>query len=198
MRRQDTSRPTCARTQLPPCSRQVDHVVASSSAMRSAMTRLEKLARIGAHTVVIEGESGTGKTWLAKRFHALSPRADGPFVSVSLAALTESLVCSELFGHEAGAYTDARRTRTGYFVSANQGTLFLDEIGKASSSVQQAVLQAIEYGVIRPVGADREVQVDVRVLAATNVSLESLVADGRFLADLFARIGLLRVHLPPL
>jgi len=112
--------------------------------------------------------------------------------------LDDSLASSELFGHVAGAFTDARRNRAGHFVSANGGTLVLDEIGKATRGVQQKLLHAVEYGEIRPVGSDRDVRVDVRLVLATNVSLQRLVEEDEFLPDLYARVAMFRVVLPPL
>jgi DNA-binding NtrC family response regulator len=117
---------------------------------------------------------------------------------VVLSTLDDSLAGSELFGHVGGAFTSARQARAGHFASAHGGTLFLDEIGKASLAVQQRLLHAVEYREIRPIGSDRRVSVSVRIVAATNVSLESLVANGRFLPDLAARLTAFRIHLPPL
>jgi DNA-binding NtrC family response regulator len=130
--------------------------------------------------------------------HEQSPRAAGPFHNVVLSTLDDSLASSELFGHVAGAFTDARHSRAGHFVSAAGGTLFLDEIGKASRLVQQKLLHAVEYGEIRAVGSDRDLRVDVRIVVASNVSLSDLVSSGLFLADLYARVQLFRVILPPL
>jgi DNA-binding NtrC family response regulator len=148
--------------------------------------------------LLIEGESGTGKTYFARELHLASERAAGPFEYVVLSALDDSLASSELFGHVEGAFTDARRSRAGRFATARGGTLFLDEIGKASAAVQQKLLHAVEYGEIRPVGADRDVRVDVRIIAASNVPLEQLVLGERFLPDLHARLNAFRVRLPPL
>jgi two-component system NtrC family response regulator len=148
--------------------------------------------------VLIEGESGTGKTQLARKLHRMSPRANSAFQSIVLSAIDDSLAGSELFGHVTGAFTDARYTRAGHFATAANGTLFLDEIGKASKSVQQKLLHAIEYGEIRPIGSDRDVRVDVRIVAASNVSLAELSESGAFLPDLYARLSAFRIVLPPL
>lgn len=148
--------------------------------------------------VLLEGESGTGKTYFARYLHEHSPRASGPFESVVLPTLDDNLAPSELFGHVRGAYTDARQHRPGRFVSANGGTLFLDEIGKASLKLQAKLLHAVEYREIWPVGSDRSVRVDVRLIAATNVPLEELVAEGEFLPDLVPRLSAFRVRLPAL
>jgi DNA-binding NtrC family response regulator len=147
---------------------------------------------------LIEGESGTGKTHFARELHLASARANGPFEYVALSALDDSLASSELFGHVEGAFTDARRTRAGRFATARGGTLFLDEIGKASLAVQQKLLHAVERGEIRPIGADRDVRVDVRIFAASNVPLGELVEKERFLPDLHARLNAFRITLPPL
>jgi len=162
---------------------------------------LEALTRLAAHRdvpILIEGETGTGKTILARHLHALSPRASGPFQSVPVAALEDTLASSELFGHVAGAFTDARVSRAGGFLSAQHGTVFLDEIGKASPAVQRKLLHAIEHCEITPVGSDRAVRVDARVIAASNVPLANAVAAGTFLQDLYERFKVFRVWVPAL
>jgi len=169
-----------------------------SNAYIHALARIARFARNYAVPLLIEGESGTGKTVLAREIHMLSPRAHRAFHSVALSSVDDSLVNSELFGHVAGAFTDARANRAGVFVSANGGTLFLDEIGKASPVVQHRLLHAVEAREVRPIGSDRDVPVDVRVVAATNVGLEQLVAEGRFLPDLYARLETFRVRIPSL
>jgi sigma54-dependent transcription regulator len=169
-----------------------------SSAYQAALLRLVRFARDDTAPILIEGESGTGKTTLARLVHAQSPRAKGPFQNVVLSALDDGIAASELFGHVAGAFTDARRTRAGHFVSANGGTLFLDEIGKTSLRLQSKLLHALEYGEIRPVGSDREVRVNSRVVAATNIDLTQLVSTNAFLPDLRARLMAFRVTIPPL
>jgi two-component system, NtrC family, response regulator HydG len=169
-----------------------------STAYCNALARVIRFARDRSVSVLIEGESGTGKTMIARQLHLRSPRADGPYQSIVVSTLDDSLASSELFGHVVGAFTDARHNRPGLFVSANGGTLFLDEIGKASRIVQQRLLHAIEYGEVRAVGADRSVRVDVRVVLASNVPIRELVDRDAFLPDLFARIETFRVVLPPL
>jgi DNA-binding NtrC family response regulator len=169
-----------------------------SAAYRRLLLQLERFARDGSATILLEGESGTGKTTLGRYIHARSPRATRPFQHVVLSTLEDPLAGSELFGHISGAYTDARHTRSGQFASANGGTVFLDEIGKTSLAVQYKLLHVVERGELRPVGSDRDVRVDVRLVVASNVSLEDEVARGRFLPDLYARLCAFRVHVPAL
>lgn len=173
-------------------------VTARSAAFREALERIERYARHPHATVLLEGETGTGKTYVASLLHSLSPRKSRPFQTVVLAALDDGLAGSDLFGHVAGAFTDARQSRVGHFVSASGGTLFLDEIGQASLGVQRKLLHAVEHKEVWPVGTDRAVRVDVRLVLATNVSLEALAASGRFLPDLVPRLSAFRVRLPAL
>jgi DNA-binding NtrC family response regulator len=163
-----------------------------------ALARLERFARCDHATVVLEGESGTGKSYFAQHLHHCSSRARGPFQHVVLSTLDDNLAASDLFGHVSGAYTDARHSRPGHFVSAAGGTLFLDEIGKATMAVQRKLLHAVERAEIWPVGSDRAVRVDVRIVVATNVPLAELAADGKFLPDLLARLGGFEVRIPAL
>ncbi len=149
-------------------------------------------------TVLIRGESGTGKELVAKAIHDLSKRADRPLVTVNCAAIPESLIESELFGHERGAFTDARERRIGKFEAASGGTLFLDEIGELAFGVQAKLLRALQEHQIDRVGGTETVAVDVRVVTATNRDLESDVAGGRFRADLFYRINVVPIEIPPL
>ena len=148
--------------------------------------------------VLIEGETGTGKSVLAAWLHAQGPRAAGPFITVNCAALPEQLLESELFGHERGAFTDARAARTGLFEAADGGTLFLDEIGVLPAAAQAKVLLAVETGRFRRLGATKEIAADTRILAASNRPLQQLAAEGRFREDLYHRLNLLHVALPPL
>lgn len=162
------------------------------------LDQLRRYARQADATILLEGESGTGKSYHARRIYLQSPRIDRPYHEVSLSALDDNLSGSDLFGHVAGAFTDAKHHRAGAFVSANGGTLFLDEIGKASLVVQRKLLQVVEDGTLLQSGADRAMRVDVRLIAATNVPLEELVQRGSFLADLAPRFGMFRVRLVPL
>lgn len=148
--------------------------------------------------ILIEGETGTGKSALAKWLHREGPRRERPLVSVNCAALPDTLAESELFGHERGAFTDAKRGRIGLFEAADGGTLFLDEIGTLSAATQAKVLTAIEDGTIRRLGGTREIAVDVRLITASNRPLDELVKQGAFREDLYHRLNLLRVVLPPL
>ena len=148
--------------------------------------------------VLVQGETGTGKTTIARWIHQRGPRASSPLVEVNCSALPETLAESELFGHERGAFTDARTARIGLFEAANGGTLFLDELPSLSLPLQAKVLKAIEDHRIRRLGGNREIAIDVRIIAAATTDLPELVASGRFRADLFHRLDLYRLSLPPL
>ncbi len=166
-----------------------------------AMQRVFELALVAARsnsTILILGESGTGKEVIARAIHAESQRPDGPFVAVSCAALTETLLESELFGHEKGAFTGAVARRKGKLESANGGTLFLDEVGDISPKLQLDLLRVLEERRFHRVGGSELIEVDVRVIAATNRDLEKAVASGSFREDLYYRLNVIRVTLPPL
>jgi len=149
-------------------------------------------------TVLVTGESGTGRELVAKAIHALSPRKDAPFVSVNCAALPENLLESELFGHMKGAFTDAHQNKKGLFEAAHRGTLFLDEVGETPPSMQVKLLRALQEKKIRRVGATEETEVDVRLVAATNRPLETLMREGKLREDLFYRLNVIPIHLPAL
>jgi two-component system, NtrC family, response regulator AtoC len=160
-----------------------------------------ELARVAAKTqstILVQGESGTGKELLARAIHAESPRADGAFVAVSCAALAETLLESELFGHEKGAFTGAVGRRKGKFEAAHGGTLFLDEIGDVSLKLQLDLLRVLEERCFDRLGGNETVQVDVRIIAATNRDLKKAVEDGRFREDLYYRLNVIPITLPPL
>jgi DNA-binding NtrC family response regulator len=148
--------------------------------------------------VLISGESGTGKELVAELIHGWSPRAGGPLIAANCASLPETLIESELFGHSKGAFTGASETRQGFFRAAHGGSLFLDEIGELPIALQPKLLRALETGQISPVGSDRTVEVDVRLIAATNRNLETEVSEGRFRDDLYYRINVVEVALSPL
>jgi two-component system, NtrC family, response regulator HydG len=169
-----------------------------SKVFSSVVRQVARFAADDSVTIVFEGESGTGKNWIARIAHTQSMRASHTLHEKSLATISDSLAGSDLFGHEIGAFTDARTRRSGAFQTANHSTLFIDELGKASSEVQRMLLRVIDERVVCPVGGDRPMKLDVRLMLATNVSIKSLVADGLFLPDLFARLGQFRIQLPAL
>lgn len=169
-----------------------------NSAFRQLLLKLERFAPIDSAFVLLEGETGTGKNFLARYLHARSRRSGAPFREANLASVDDALASSELFGHVRGAFTDAKLRRAGHFAMAHGSTLFLDELGKASIAVQKKLLRVVETGECWPIGAERPVPVDVRLVGASNVSLDQLVDDGEFLPDLRARLGCFRIYIPPL
>ncbi len=174
-----------------------DDLIGSSPAMRRLRETVEKAAPTPA-TVLITGESGTGKELVARAIHRLSPRRDRSLVQVNCAAIPDELIESELFGHEKGSFTGAVRKQVGKFVAADGGTIFLDEIGDMSARTQAKVLRVLQDGEAEPVGSQRTVKVDVRVVAATNRELEEEIAEGKFREDLFYRLNVLPIRTPPL
>ena len=173
------------------------NIVAKSDKMQRVLEAVSRIAKTDS-TVYIHGESGTGKELIAKAIHLASPRKDKPFVAINCAAIPETLLESELFGHEKGAFTGAVRSTKGLFTQANEGTLFLDEIGDMPLSIQVKLLRALEERQFYPVGGEKPVQVDVRVVVATKKDLVEEVKKGQFREDLFYRIHVIPIVLPPL
>jgi two-component system response regulator AtoC len=174
-----------------------DDIIGTSPSMKKMYDLIARVAETET-TVLVTGESGTGKELVAKALHLRSPRKEGAFVAINCAAMPESLLESELFGHVKGAFTDARNSRSGLFVKATKGTLFLDEIGEMPPGMQAKLLRALQERTVRPVGGDTEVPFDTRIIAATNRDLETEVEEKRFREDLFYRINVVRIHVPPL
>ncbi|MDX9785316.1 MAG: sigma-54 dependent transcriptional regulator [Desulfobacterales bacterium] len=174
-----------------------DHVVAESPNMKAILDTLRKFAQTDT-TLLMTGETGTGKSFLSGTIHFNSHRKDRPFIKVNCANIPETLLESELFGHEKGAFTGADKQRVGRFEQAHGGTLFLDEIGEMSMSLQAKLLRVLEEKAFERVGGNRTIRSDVRVIAATNRDLESMIGSGRFREDLYYRINVLSVRLPPL
>jgi len=173
-------------------------VVSVSAKMTELMNFVKKVAASEATTILIQGESGTGKDLIAKAIHYESSRQEKPFVAINCSAIPETLMEAELFGHEKGAFTDAKQMKKGLFEAADGGTLFLDEIGELSPLLQAKLLRVLEDQVIRRVGGIRDMQVDVRVIAASNRDLEKAVRDGQFRQDLYYRLAIIAIFIPPL
>lgn len=171
--------------------------IGQSSAFLDAVERASRAAPMRRPVLVI-GERGTGKELIAERLHRLSTRWQEPLVTMNCAALPETLIEAELFGHEAGAFTGATRARAGRFEEADKGTLFLDELGTLSMGAQERLLRAVEYGEVTRIGASRPLRVDVRIVAATNEDLPKMAAQGRFRPDLLDRLSFEVITLPPL
>jgi len=175
----------------------VKNIVGNSAKMQAIFQMIETVAEVPS-TVLIYGESGTGKELVARAIHDLSPRAEKPFVSINCGAFTETLLESELFGYVKGAFTGANANRKGLFEAANAGTIFLDEIGEMSLSMQVKLLRVLQEKRVRPVGAHDEIAIDARVIGATNRDLRKMSDEGTFREDLFYRISVIPIELPPL
>jgi len=174
-----------------------ENMISRSQSMSDIFGLLPTIAQSGS-TVLIEGESGTGKELIARAIHTLSSRKRKPFISINCGALPDTLLESELFGYVAGAFTDAKKDKKGRFALAEKGTLLLDEIGDVSPAMQVKLLRVLQEWTYEPLGGTRSVAADVRIVAATNKSLDQLVADESFRSDLFYRINVIKVSLPPL
>jgi two-component system response regulator AtoC len=176
----------------------IDRIVGGSRAVKEAKALLQKVAASPASTVLLTGESGTGKDLAAKVLHYASERASRPFMNITCSALPDTILESELFGHERGAFTDARQQKRGLLESADGGTVFLDEIGEMAPQLQAKLLRFLEEKTFKRVGGVVDIRVDVRVIAATNRNLEDEVKKGRFREDLYYRLNVLPIVLPPL
>ncbi len=175
----------------------VKNIIGSSSRMQAIYQMIETVSEVQS-TILINGESGTGKELVARAIHDLSPRAERPFISINCGAFTETLLESELFGYMKGAFTGANTNRKGLFEAANRGTIFLDEIGEMSPAMQVKLLRVLQEKKVRPVGAHDELSIDARVIAATNRDLKKMSVEGTFREDLFYRISVIPISLPPL
>ena len=175
-----------------------EDVVSVSPKMTELMNFVKKVASCEASTILIQGESGTGKDLIAKTLHYESSRHDKPFVAINCSAIPETLIEAELFGHEKGAFTDAKQMKKGLFETADGGTLFLDEIGELSPVLQAKLLRVLEDQVVRRVGGIRDIPVEVRVIAASNRDLEKAVREGQFRQDLYYRLAIIAIFIPPL
>ncbi len=174
-----------------------NEMIGESGPMMEVREMIEKVAPTGAR-VLITGENGTGKELVAKQLHELSPRRYGPFIEVNCAAIPSELIESQLFGHEKGSFTSAIKQRKGDFELANGGTLFLDEIGDMSLAAQAKVLRALQENKIVRVGGEKEIPVDVRIIAATNKDLKKMIEENTFREDLYHRLSVIVIHVPPL
>ena len=192
-----TSRPKSSKPRNQAECHTIEPIVGTSQEIVRVRELIDKVAQSEAR-VLITGENGTGKELVAKWLHCKSGRADAPFVEVNCAAIPSELIESELFGHERGAFTSAIKQRKGKFEQADGGTLFMDEIGDMSLSAQAKVLRALQERKISRVGSDRDIEVDVRVIAATNKNLEQEIRDRNFREDLYHRIGVILIKVPPL
>jgi transcriptional regulator with PAS, ATPase and Fis domain len=173
-------------------------IIGDSAAMKGIFHLIQKVGRSAASTVLITGESGTGKDLVAKAIHYASDRAGGPFMNITCSALPETLLESELMGHEKGSFTDARSAKQGLFEMAHGGSVFLDEIGDMGVLLQAKLLRVLEEKTFKRVGGIKDIKVDVRVIAATNRDLARAVAEGRFREDLYYRLKVIPIVLPPL
>ncbi len=175
-----------------------DNIISISKPMQKVVTMAKKVAQSDANVILLQGESGTGKNLFARTIHYNSPRASEPFIEVTVTAIPDTLIESELFGHEKGAFTDAKISKKGLFEIANGGTIYLDEIGDIKPSTQAKLLRVIEEKTFKRVGGLRDISVDVVIIAATNKNLEDAVKDGTFRTDLYYRLKVIPITIPPL
>lgn len=175
-----------------------ENIIGESPKMQEVFLLLKKIVRYDSPTVLVRGESGTGKELVARAIHNMSERASGPFIEIDCASMPTSLLESEMFGYEKGAFTDANRSKPGLFEESDKGTLFLDEIGDMDPVLQKKMLRVLEEKTFRRVGGLRPIHVDFRLIAATNKNLESMVSEGKFREDLYYRLNVMPVVLPPL
>lgn len=175
-----------------------DSIIGQSDKIKSLFALIEKIAKSDATTILLHGESGTGKDLVAKVIHYQSGRADKPFMEINCTALPETLIESELFGHEKGAFTDAKASKKGLFELADGGTIYLDEIGDMRASTQAKLLKVIENKSFKRIGGVRDIEVDVRIIAATNKNVDEEVRKGNFREDLYYRLKVIPIELPPL
>ncbi|MCK4416581.1 MAG: sigma-54-dependent Fis family transcriptional regulator [Candidatus Latescibacteria bacterium] len=175
-----------------------DNIIGDSPEIKSVLATVSRIAKVGSATTLIRGESGTGKELIARALHFNSPRSDHPFVEVNCTAIPETLLEDELFGHEKGAYTDARTQRRGLLELADGGTLFLDEVGHTNQALQVKLLHVLETQAFRRLGGTKDIQVSTRIVAATNRDLEKAMQDSSFREDLYYRLNVISIYLPPL
>ena len=173
-------------------------LIFKSEIMQEVIKTTHYFSKADKTTILITGETGTGKELIAEEIHQNSPRCDGPFIKVNCSAIPDNLLESELFGHEKGSFTDAKQTKRGLFEQAHRGTLFLDEIGELSLALQPKLLRILETKTLRRIGATQEINVNVRVIAATNRDLKKMVDSNLFRSDLYHRLNVLEIHIPPL
>jgi transcriptional regulator with PAS, ATPase and Fis domain len=176
----------------------ITNIVGASRPIAEVLVLIRKVADSAASTVLIQGESGTGKDLVAKAIHYSSSRADKPFMNITCTAIPETLLESELFGHERGAFTDAKQLKKGLLETASGGTVFLDEIGDMGLALQSKLLRFLEEKTFRRVGGSQDIRVDVRIIGATNRDLEKAVREDRFREDLYYRFKVIPIHLPSL
>lgn len=175
-----------------------NNIIGKSKAMKEVIALAKKVAESDANTILIQGESGTGKNLIARAIHYHSSRASEPFVEITSTAIPETLIESELFGYEKGAFTDAKASKKGFFELANGGTIYLDEIGDIKPATQAKLLRVIEERTFKRIGGLKDISVNVRIIAATNKNLENAVKDGSFRADLYYRLKVIPIFIPPL